>query len=273
MKTALAIGDFARATHLSVKALRHYHELGLLVPSKIDRASGYRSYATEQIASAQIIRRFRDLDMPLDEIRAVLQAPDLVSRNALIGAHLARLERGLAQTQEAVGSLRRLLEGPPASIPIIHRSEGALEVAAVTAEVALDDLSAWFQGAIGEVHATLAAQRVTPAGPAGSVVSTAFFGDEHGELTVFIPVTAPFRSVGRVAPRTLPGVELATIVHDGEHGDIDRAYGALAAYVTERAVGLDGPIRERYIVGRHETADVSAWRTEIGWPVFVTSVS
>jgi DNA-binding transcriptional MerR regulator len=102
MPSSLAIGDFSRATQLSVKMLRHYHRLGLLTPAEVDPDSSYRRYSTEQIPTAQVIRRFRDLDMPLEQIGAVLQAPDLDTRNALIADHLARLEQGLLQTQEAV---------------------------------------------------------------------------------------------------------------------------------------------------------------------------
>ena len=51
---------------------------------------------------------------------------------------------------------------------------------------------------------------------------------------------------------------------------MDRAYGALAAYVTDHALGVEGPIREYYLIGPHETADENQWRTEIGWPIFHT---
>jgi DNA-binding transcriptional MerR regulator len=106
MPAALSIGDFSRATHLSVKTLRHYHRVGLLAPADIDADTGYRRYTTDQIPTAQVIRRFRDLDMPLDQIHAVLQTPDLRTRNQLISAHLASLEQNLARTQSAVASLR-----------------------------------------------------------------------------------------------------------------------------------------------------------------------
>jgi DNA-binding transcriptional MerR regulator len=95
MTATLAIGDFSRATHISVKMLRHYREIGLLEPADLDASTGYRRYALDQIVAAQVIRRFRDLDMPLDDIHAVLQAPDLETRNRVIGAHLARLETNL----------------------------------------------------------------------------------------------------------------------------------------------------------------------------------
>src|SRR5271168_2889727 len=99
-----------RSTHLSVKTLRHYHRIGLLEPADVDPDTGHRRYTTEQIPTAQVIRRFRALEMPLEEIQAVIAAPDLDTRNDLIAAHLDRLEENLAKTQEAAASLRNLLQ-------------------------------------------------------------------------------------------------------------------------------------------------------------------
>ena len=65
MTSTLTIGDFSRATHLSVKMLRHYHELGLLEPVDVDVDSRYRRYAAEQIVTSQIIRRFRERGLSL----------------------------------------------------------------------------------------------------------------------------------------------------------------------------------------------------------------
>src|SRR5579871_1092840 len=151
----LAIGDFSRATHLSVKTLRHYHEVGLLEPADIDPDSGYRRYVPAQIATAQVIRRFRELDMPLDDIHAVLTAPDVHTRNRLIADHLARLEASLARTQDVVSSLRDLLEGPPALPPIHHRHVPAMPAATITETVDQSDALVWYQGALGELAATL----------------------------------------------------------------------------------------------------------------------
>jgi DNA-binding transcriptional MerR regulator len=270
MPTSLAIGEFSRATHLSVKTLRYYHRLGLLIPAEIDPDSSYRRYTTEQIPTAQVIRRFRDLEMPLDQIGAVLQAPDVESRNELISAHLARLEQNLLETQEAVASLRDMLQGSSPATPLEHRSDPALQTAAISETVSLDVLAPWFQGALGELTATLAAQGVTTTGPPGAVVANDFFSEEQGAITLFCPLAETIRPIGRVERLSLPPVELATIVHAGSHSDIDRAYGALATHVSERALGVDGPIRERYLVGRLDTDDETAWRTEIGWPIFHT---
>jgi DNA-binding transcriptional MerR regulator len=270
---SLTIGDFSRATHLSVKTLRHYHRIRLLAPADIDPGTGYRRYTTEQIPIAQVIRRFRDLDMPLAEIHAVLDAPDLRTRNQLISAHLARLELGLARTQRAVASLQDLLADPAATAPVDHRRVEATPAAAVTDVVDIKDLLPWYQGALGELYATLAAQGVATAGPAGAIYANELFADERGEATIFVPAAAEVPRLGRVAPLIVPAAELAVILHSGSHADVDRAYGALAAYVTDHALQVDGPIREYYLVGRHDTSEESAWRTEIGWPIFSTGVA
>ena len=68
----------------------------------------------------------------------------------------------------------------------------------------------------------------------------------------------------------IPAVEIATLVHKGPHDNIDLAYGFLAAYVTRHALAVEGPLREYYLAGPQDTPDMSAWRTEIGWPIFRT---
>jgi len=93
------IGDFSRMTHLSIKALRYYHDQGLLEPAEIDLVTGYRFYDPRQVPVAQVIRRFRDLGMPLDQVKAVLQAPDVDARNKEIAAHLTAMEHKLAEMQ------------------------------------------------------------------------------------------------------------------------------------------------------------------------------
>src|SRR5262245_44896218 len=97
VETFLTIGEFSKMTHLSVKALRHYHDVGLLEPAGVAPSSGYRQYTSAQVGPAQAIRRFRDLDMPIDEVRSVLDAPDEAARNRAILVHLERMHQRLEQ--------------------------------------------------------------------------------------------------------------------------------------------------------------------------------
>src|SRR5258708_32922420 len=106
MGVRLTIGEFSGVTLLSVKTLRRYHEAGLLEPAEVDPRSGYRYYSTTQVPTAQVIRRFRDLGMPVRDVAEIVHTADLDARNALIGQHLDRLQGQLARTQAAVTSLR-----------------------------------------------------------------------------------------------------------------------------------------------------------------------
>jgi DNA-binding transcriptional MerR regulator len=271
MPTYLSIGDFSRATHMTVKTLRHYHRLGLLEPADVDPHTGYRRYTTEQIPTAQVIRRFRALGMPLEEIQAVLSAPDLATRNARIGAHLARLEEELGRTQSAVASLRDLLSPSPGTPDGVElRSVPATNAAAIIEVVGGDDIRAWYQGALGELYGTLSAQGLAADGPAGGIFADDMFTHHRGQVTMFVPCSGSVRAVGRVVPLEVPAAELAVVEHQGPTIDNDRAYGVLATHVARHALAVDGPVREYYLVGPRETADASGWRTEIGWPVFAT---
>ena len=71
-------------------------------------------------------------------------------------------------------------------------------------------------------------------------------------------------------PLEIPAAELAVAVHRGSHADLDQTYGALGTYVAEREIGVDGPIREHYLVTEFDTDDESSYVTEVCWPVFQT---
>ncbi len=69
----MSIGAFAQRTRLSPKALRLYDELGLLAPARVNESSGYRYYDATQLEQARLVAALRRLDMPLAEIKAILQ--------------------------------------------------------------------------------------------------------------------------------------------------------------------------------------------------------
>lgn len=268
MAALLSIGDFSRATQLSIKTLRKYHESGLLDPTWVDPSSGYRYYSVEQISTAQLIRRFRSLEMPLVDIRSVLSTPDLKTRNELIAAHLRRLEDTLAKTQGAVASLRNLLSPAIATPKIELRSIPATAAACIADVVDVQDALAWFQGAIGELNATFKARKSALAGPAGGVFSNSLFSEGKGDAMIFFPTEAEIVPMGRIKRTTINAAEVAVIKHFGSHDNVDLAYGALGAHVAQHALAVVEPIREYYVVGPQHTDDEEQWLTEVAWPIF-----
>ena len=201
----------------------------------------------------------------------MLQASDVETRSRVIANHLARLESSLARTQETVASVRSLLDRPhDSAVPIDHRHVAAQPAAAISDVVEKSEVVAWYRGAMGEVAATLSAQGINPAEPLGGIYDTELFTDDRGQVTIFIPCDPLPQQVGRVSATVIPPAELAMTVHLGSNTEVDRTYGALADYVTQHALAVEGPIREYYLVGPSDTPDESLWRTEIRWPIFQT---
>jgi DNA-binding transcriptional MerR regulator len=269
MDALLGIGDFSRMTFLSVKTLRHYHDVGLLEPAAVDADTGYRHYAIAQVPQAQVIRRLRELGMSIDDVRVVMNAPDVGERNAAITEHLRRMEVELEQTRSTVKALRLLLDqSAPARTPVSYRTVGPTETLAIRATLAYDDAFGWLDEAFAELGSVAGDHR---SGPDAALYSSEILEDEVGELVAIVPVGEEPATAGRAERVTLPRVEYAVAVHHGSVDDIDRTYAALGAVVARRAIGVQGPIREDYVVTAADTPDTSRHRTEISWPVFHTT--
>jgi DNA-binding transcriptional MerR regulator len=121
----LAIGRFARLTGLSVGALRHYDELDLLRPAETDAFTGYRRYRRSQLEAGRVIARLRELEVPLDEIRAILATDDPAEHRRLVAAHRSRVEARAFQ-------LQRVLHH---SSQIVNRKEPLVSQPAVAPEL------------------------------------------------------------------------------------------------------------------------------------------
>ena len=95
-----SIGEVARASGLSVSALRFYDGAGVLVPAEVDPATGYRWYAGEQVRAARLIAGLRRVGMPVAEIaQAVHDLGDPAAVRRRLADHERRLEDGLADAK------------------------------------------------------------------------------------------------------------------------------------------------------------------------------
>jgi DNA-binding transcriptional MerR regulator len=101
----LGIGAFSLLTGLSITALRHYDDTGVLPPAFVDGTTGYRRYRRAQVGDGRLVAALRAVDLPLDQVRAVLQAND-DGRRALLAAHRAVL----ASRRDALGDMLATLD-------------------------------------------------------------------------------------------------------------------------------------------------------------------
>jgi DNA-binding transcriptional MerR regulator len=106
----VSIGEFARRSRLSVKALRLYDELGVLVPARVDRDSGYRYYDDAQLETARLVAMLRQLDLPLAVIKELLVS-DPVDAADRIAEHWREVESTYDTRRELADYLVNKLRG------------------------------------------------------------------------------------------------------------------------------------------------------------------
>lgn len=125
----LGIGEVARASGLTVSALRFYDREGVLTPAVVDPVTGYRRYAAAQVRPARLVAGMRRIGVPLADIAVAVDhlmsgagsdgrdgcdggvRGDVASVRGILADHVARLEDGLEDARREVARLTTLLDG------------------------------------------------------------------------------------------------------------------------------------------------------------------
>ncbi|MFB6726578.1 GyrI-like domain-containing protein [Kribbella sp. NPDC056345] len=265
MTATVTVGEFSRMTYLSVKTLHHYHEIGLLAPASVDPSSGYRRYGTDQVGVALLIRRLRDLRMPIADVRALVSSTDQAQREETLRAHLDRMERELQVTRDVVTSLRSLLTATPEPLHVDYRYIPPFRAYGVRGRVEREQIGPWCVESFGRLNELAAVHDIRAT--SGATYSDDFFTEDEGEVIAFLPVAPSQEPADGFELVDLPGGFFAIAVHAGAMADFDRTYGALGSHVAEHCSVAPGPIRELYVVAPGDTPDEASYRTEVCWPI------
>jgi len=111
MSQWIPIGRFAQLSGFTVRALRHYESLGLLVPARVDPDSGYRFYRAEQLPDALRVRLLRALEMPVPDVVAVMNDPESPAALEQLRAHRARVASRVGELEQQLARLDEWLHG------------------------------------------------------------------------------------------------------------------------------------------------------------------
>jgi DNA-binding transcriptional MerR regulator/effector-binding domain-containing protein len=267
----LSIGRFARLTGVTVKALRHYDELGLLRPAHVDEWTGYRWYERSQLREAVAVRRLRTLRVPLDEVAVLIHSDDKSLREAL-AVHRARLEGELVETRQILTELDALIEGKEQlvtdvtlDLPLVDEPAGRFAVAAE--RVRVDDMFTYVPETIIRVREWLDAQHVPCIDPPLSIFLGAGI-DEWLDVEVGWPIgDAALEGSDGIVVRELPPARAVEHVHYGPFEGLPDVYRALEPALRERGFEPLGLAREQYIGHPNNTSDPADYETRIVWPV------
>jgi DNA-binding transcriptional MerR regulator len=274
-KELIPIGRFARLSGLTVKALRHYDEIGLLEPAWVDPETGYRWYALEQARTAEAIRRLRRLELSLEEIRPLLAAPDEVLREQLV-AHRSRLEGRAVETRRILAELQRLIDGEEALVPDARETRITFEMTideveeqrliAVVDRAHTDEMSTVVPRGITEVHDYLEEVGAVPVGPPVCVCP---FPDDEGmvETTVGWPVAPEVPGRGRIVVETLLATRALLLTHTGPYTELGRSYRLMSEAMERNGLTGTGPPREIYRTDPAQVPDPNDYETVIVWPI------
>jgi DNA-binding transcriptional MerR regulator len=262
------IGQFSKIGKVTVKALRHYEEEGMLAPAWVDPASSYRYYESWQLPHLHRIVALRQCGVPIAEIRAITDGADP-------GTVLA--ERRIALEQEAREAARRL-----ASLTAAMRTMEAGGLAHQVVVKALPGALVFHSRFIAESYdayvdlvpalgAELAAANPGLHCPEDGYCFIEYHDGEYRDHDIDIEycqqVSWRGASTERIGFKQLePVAEAACVLHQGPYRDLRAAYAAAFRWIDEHGLQAGNP-RESYIDGIWNTEDEADWLTEVQVPL------
>lgn len=261
----LRIGDFARLSQVSVKALRFYDEIGLLKPTEVDPTSGYRYYAPSLLARLDKILLFKDLGFSLAEIASLLNRDlsDEDLRKALIQRR-AELSRRISHEQAQLAQVDAWLTqfnhaGSPDEPLIALRPIPAQLVASVRGTLnAYDEIEELF----GELQHSL--KRHQQSGRRGAIWHACASRNEYIECEALILLQERVPEKGRMRVYEMPANTAVSLIHQGADDMIEESYRAARRWIKSQGYSTAGPNREIYLPNA-ENASVDF--TEIQFPI------
>ena len=248
----LSIGEFSRVTQLTIKALRLYHEKGILIPDRIDYDSKYRYYRSSAVEKALTIKRLKDMGFSLHEIKEIVQeCSDDIQVAALVEKKLQAIEDTLQQYMEMKQNLSLFLQRDKEE-KIGH--EHTNPSPAVEKEILPGMLTAGirFKGKYPEVGDKFGilfkAFGRYARGKPFTLYYDGEFKEEGADIEACIQVKKKIDIEG-IHCRELTGGKAVTLIHRGPFEELHRSYGKIYEFCREYNLKILLPTREQYLKG------------------------
>ncbi len=271
----LKIRDFARLGEVSMVTLRHYDEIGLLKPSQVDSATGYRLYSIDQLAQLHRILALKDLGLGLAQIVQILgEGLSPAALQGMLRLRQAEIQQRIQAEQEQVARLEARLQYlerdgcMPAYEVVLKATRPIIAVALYVSQAEL--VHKWqYAKALND----LAAQHgVKPVDALHLLYEDHEDEQIENTLQIALPVGREDANIlvkesgGRVVLCELPAVpRMASTLHRGHPYTIIEALQALGTWIETNNYALVGEHR-RAICLRKE-GDMNDYLTELQFPV------
>ena len=267
----LKIGEFSKLSRISIRMLRYYDEMGLLVPETIDPFTGYRYYSETQLFTAGRINALKDMGFKLCDAAERLKRWE--DRETLERCLLDQRETARLQAEEAARRLRlldtaieRLRKDEPMKYDVTVKTIPERYVASVRQILPSYDLEGHLWSVFLKETAHLHIQDGDPC-----LCTALFYDGEYKERDVDVEIQKTVRGAypdtEHVKFKTMPQVLVASAVCKGSYDQIGEATAAVVSWVEANGYAFDGPAFFIYHVSPHETNDPEKFVTELCYPV------
>ena len=267
------IGDFSRIAQVSVKALRHYGELGLFKPAWIDRYTGYRYYTAEQMPRLNRILALKDLGFSLEQITKLL-GEDLpyAELRGMMRLKQAELEQSIQAEQARLERVEARLEQIE-SEGVMPTHEVVLKAVPSQRIVGVRSVIPGFQAMapiFDDLHGYLLTEKASfeAKSPKLAIYYDLEFNDQGMDVEIAAPLNKMLSSKPPFLVHELPGVEtMACAIHQGDYARLGETYQALMNWVEASGYHACGPNRELFLSPPREIGGTNLPITEIQLPV------
>lgn len=261
------IGSFSKLAKVTVKALRYYDEVGLLRPSHVDRETGYRMYATEQLIPLQRIAALRQAGLSIEEVSAVLSGQDMAQ------ALLKRRTELRWELSEAQGRLDRLEF-------ILKQEDIFMNYQAVIRDI--PSYTVFYKKGVIPNYADLmsfipkAGEECAAANPGLKCVTpdycyVSYVDREYKEKDVGLMYAQAVEKAGKetdaIKFKTIPAVQAVCVYHKGPYEGLRDAYAFAMNWLEQNGYKTVEDARECYIDGCWNKENPAEWLTELQFPV------
>ena len=267
----LKIGDFSKLSRVSIRMLRHYDEIGLLHPVKIDPESGYRYYSENQLPIVGRITALKDMGFGLTAIGDMLGIYS--QKDILEHCLLLKKEALLEQSRQTAYRLRlldtaleRLRKDETMQYDVTLKTFPERFAATVRMHIPSYEMEGMLWSVLVSETDSL---HLIPDDPC--YCSVVFHDQEFKESDVDVEaqktVKGQYPDTEHVKFKTLPSVTVASAICKGSYDQMNAIMEAVANWVTDNGYEFDGPAFNIYHVSPHETSDPNEFVTEVCYPV------
>ncbi|MRS06032.1 MerR family transcriptional regulator [bacterium] len=267
------IGSFSKMNKVTVKTLRYYDELGLLSPSYVDEATGYRYYLASQMPRLHRILALKQYGFSLAEIIVAMEQDFstakmieyLEDKQKDITRTLESERRKLVQVENYLRVLRR--EAVIMNYDVVLKELPSVIVASMRLIIPSYET---FNSIFPEMAEIMVKDNVRCTNP--GYCFTVYHDGEYKEKDIDVEICEAVVTAGRgsekVRYKELEGVPTAAcIIHKGPYHTIGISYSAVNQWIDENGFEIIGQPRESYLDGIWNKENPEDWITEIQVPV------